>query len=370
MDSGLSVALGGSDLTVVDVLESGTEVLHIVEIDGAAPRIDALPTLPEAGWPVQGQIDWDRRYDLMQQHTGQHILSRAFEEVLGAKTVGFHLAKDYVSIDLEIQAVTPEDLCRVEDLANRVVFDDVPVVVREFGRGELPSDVRARFQIDADKIRVIYIGDFDACPCGGTHATSTGQIGLIKVNETDRAHGGVRVVFRCGGRALADYRQKQDLLDETARVMSQPAHAIPAAAKATVEKLQKLQEEYDQAQEALLEFEIEAQTRPDRIAGVESVVALLAGSSPDRLKYAAKRIAEVSGKLTVCFAPQPRFSAVVASLAPGGPDARAVVSAIAQAWGGRGGGTPQMAQLGSKDPLATDPRAVSDDIKRICREFK
>lgn len=370
LHSGLSVALGGSDLLVSEVVEDGDEAVHLVDLGGSAPRIDALPGMPEGGWPVQGEIDWVRRFDLMQQHTGQHILSRAFEEVMGARTVGFHLAKDYVSIDLDTQGASATDLARVEDIANQVVFQDVPVVVKEYGRRELPQDVRARFQIDADTIRVICVGDFDACPCGGTHATSTGQIGLIKINQTDRAHGGLRVVFRCGGRALLDYREKQDLLDETARILSQPAQAVPAASKALSEKLLRLQEEHDEAQEALLELEIQAQTRPERIAGADSVVVELAGKSPDRLKYAAKRIAEVSGQLTVCFVREPRFSAVVASLAPNGADARAVVSAIAQAWGGRGGGTPQMAQLGSKDPLAADPRAVTDDVKRICREIE
>ncbi len=368
LDSRLSVILGRSDIPVADVVEDAGEVIHLADPKQGGLHIETLPEPTGGGWPVQGQIDWGRRFDLMQQHTGQHILSRAFEEVLGASTVGFHLAKDYVSIDLNAQLVQAVDLVKVEDLANQVVFQDVPVTVTEYGRGELPQDVRARFQIDADRIRVIYVGEFDACPCGGTHVTSSGQVGLIKINQTDRAHGGVRVVFRCGGRALADYRERQDLLDEAARALSQPPQAVPSAAKTLNEKLQQIQEDHAQLQETLLELEIEAETRPERVAGVDSVVVELAGKTPDQLKYAAKKIAESTGKIAVCFAGQPRFSAVVASLAPKGPDARTVVSSIAQAWGGRGGGTSQMAQLGSKDPLAADPRAVADDLKRICRE--
>ena len=369
LDSSLSALLGTSDLTVDAVSFDGDEVVHWIDpgCDRAIPTV--MPEAPEGGWPVQGKVDWARRFDFMQQHTGQHILTRAFEDEVGAKTVGFHLTEEYVSIDLDVVSVTPGEIAKAEDRANQVVFSNVPVIVKEYGRGQLPPEVRARFQIDADTIRVICLGDFDACPCGGTHTSSSGQVGLIKVNQTDRAHGGVRVVFRCGGRALADYREKQDLLDQTARVLSQPAQAVPAAAKALNEKLLELLEEHDRVQETLLELEIEALTRSDSLAGQDCVVVELAGKSPDRLKYAAKRIAEASGKATVCFAGQPRFSAVVVSLAPSGPDARALVSAIAAAWGGRGGGTPQMAQLGSKEPLSADPQIVGEDVKRICREI-
>ena len=366
LDSGLSVLLGTGDLTVSGVSLEAGEVVHWIDLDGCSAVAGALPSAPVGGWPVQGRVDWSRRFDFMQQHTGQHILTRAFEDEVGARTVGFHLTEEYVSIDLDVVSVTAEEIAKAEDRANKVVFSNIPVIVKEYSRGQLPPEVRARFEIDADTIRVICVGDFDACPCGGTHLAASGQVGLIKVNQTDRAHGGVRVVFRCGGRALADYREKQEILDQTARVLSQPVHAVPAAAKAMNEKLLELQVEHDRVQETLLELEIEALTRPDVLAGQECVVVELAGKSPDRLKYAGKKIAEASGKVTVCFAGQPRFSAIVVSLAPGGPDARAVVSEIAAAWGGRGGGTPQIAQLGSKEPLSAAPETVAEDLKRIC----
>jgi Ser-tRNA(Ala) deacylase AlaX len=157
-----------------------------------------LPEVPEGGWAVRGTIDWEHRFDLMQQHTGQHILSRAFEELLDARTVGFHLGKDYVSIDLDIPALSDEARDRVEDRANQVVFQDLPVSGREYPKDQLPGGIRARFNIDAENIRVVSVGEYDACPCGGTHVVSSGQVGLIKVNQVDRAHGGVRVLFRCG----------------------------------------------------------------------------------------------------------------------------------------------------------------------------
>jgi alanyl-tRNA synthetase len=369
MDSGLSAKLGLSDLAVSGVVEEGGEIAHLCESGSLGPGVlGGLPDQHEGGWPVQGVIDWSRRFDFMQQHTGQHILSRAFEEVLEAGTVGFHLARDYVSIDLASPSVSPQDVARVEDRANQVVFEDVPVTGREYIKGELPQDLRSRFAIQSESVRVVYVGDFDTCPCGGTHVTSSGQVGLIKVNQTDRAHGGVRVVFGCGGRALADYRDKQELLDETARLLSQPAQAVPDAARELIGKLQDLQKRLEEAQETLLVLEIEALLKPDTVALEKSIVAVLPGKSPDQLKYAAKQISEKSGKLTVCLSREPRFSAVVASPASG-PDARSVVATIAAAWGGRGGGTRDMAQLGSKEPLGAADETVEDDVKRICRKL-
>jgi len=369
LDEGLSVALGTADLPVVAVSEDRGEIVHWIRLEtpGSVPAPE--PGAPGEAPRVRGRIDWDRRFDFMQQHTGQHILSRAFEQVADARTVGFHLAADYVSIDLDVPSLTAADLAKAEDLANRVVWSNVPVAVKEYGRGELPPEVRARFQIDADTIRVIQVGDFDACPCGGTHVSSTGEVGIIKVNQTDRAHGGVRVVFRCGSRALADYRQRQDILAETARIVSQPVHAVPAAVAAMAAKLQELQEEYDRASERLLEMQIEALVTPENLAGQDSVVVALDSASPDRLKYAARKIAEASGRIAVCISAQPRFSVAAVSLSQEGPDARAVISAISDRWGGRGGGTPQMAQLGSKEPLQADVNTVVEDVKRVCREI-
>lgn len=381
-DSDLSERLGQRELVVAGVEEENGEIIHMLDTEGLclddlrqgsldpdSPCPGGLE-YPEGGYAVRGTIDRKRRSDFMQQHSGQHILSRAFEEVLDARTVGFHLSDDYVSVDLDIGLVSSEDVDRVEDRANEVVFQDVPVFAREYAKDDLPSGVRSRFGVEADRIRVIYIGDFDACPCAGTHLTSSGQVGLIKVNQTDRAHGGVRVVFRCGGRALADYREKQSLLDDAARILSRPVHDVPEAILATLNKFQDVQERLTEAQEALLDFEIEALLRPERAGASESIVACLSGKSPDQLKYVARRVSDRSGRLTVCFQKEPRFSAVVVSRKDAGPDARKVAEAISQVWGGRGGGTREMAQIGSKEPLVADNVVVEDGITRICRELR
>lgn len=359
------VAFGRNDLEIDDVIEEGERILHLIGGEVSAERLPhGLPKAPEGGWPVRGKIDWDYRFDLMQQHTGQHILSRAFEELLDARTVGFHLGKDYVSIDLDMPALSEEQRDRVEDRANQVVFRDLPVTGREYPKDELPGDIRTRLPIGAENIRVVSVGGYGSCPCGGTHVLTTGQVGIIKINQVDRAHGGVRVIFRCGSRALYDYREKERLLGEAAAALSRPLGDVPPAVQSALARLRDLERELEEAGQTVLDFQIESRLRAWSQSGEPVVVEAFDSLGSDRLKYAARKLSESSGKLTVCFSRAPRFSVVVMSPS-GSHDARAVISMIASNWGGRGGGTAGYAQLGSKEPLNIPDEEVIARIRAL-----
>ena len=130
------------------------------------------------------------------------------------------MGDDYVSIDLDAPSIEDSMLMRVEDLTNEIVYKNLPVEVKEYTQSQVPSAIRMRIPTDADSIRVVHIGDFDACACGGTHVKATGEIGIVKINQTDRSHGGVRVIFRCGRRALLDLREKEQILLSTSQMLS------------------------------------------------------------------------------------------------------------------------------------------------------
>jgi alanyl-tRNA synthetase len=361
-------AFGQSDLEVVDVRVVDGGIIHLLSTSmSAAGFPNGIPAVPAGGWKLKGKIDWDFRFDLMQQHTGQHILSRAFEEILDAHTVGFHLGKDYVSIDLDIQSLSAADKERVEERANRIVFAGLPVTAKDYAKGELPAEIRTRLPIDAERVRVISVGDFDACACAGTHVTNSGQVGLIKVNLVDRAHGGVRVIFRCGKRALADYAEKENVLAEVGGLLSVGAAAVPATVSAMVQRGREMEKELEEAKKTILDYEIEGRIRVARDSGEHVLVEVFDSLAPDHLKVAARKLSESSGKLTVCFSREPRFSAVIAS-PEGGADARVILSRIAARWGGRGGGTPGLAQLGSKEPLTVPDADAIAGIKEACME--
>ncbi|HEX8909249.1 MAG TPA: alanyl-tRNA editing protein, partial [Anaeromyxobacteraceae bacterium] len=186
-------ALGGA--RVVDVQEVEGEILHALE--GAPPR-----------GRVAAEIDWPRRFDHMQQHHGQHLLSAAFEQGLGARTVSFHLGAETCTIDLDLSPdrLRPAALAGVERAANDLVWRDLPVTVAERSPEEL-----ARLQLRKEPTkgsRVVTVGDgIDHSPCGGTHPRRTGEVGAIAVLGAERWGGGARVEFACGGRVPALLRR-------------------------------------------------------------------------------------------------------------------------------------------------------------------
>ncbi len=188
---------------VLDVIEDGNRIMHLMERD-------------IEGENIKGQIDWARRFDHMQQHTGQHILSQAFIRILQAETIGFHLGEEVSNIDLNIREVKEEDLWKTEDLANNIIQKNLPVNII-FADEEKAKKYLLRKETDRkEEIRIIEIEDFDASACGGTHLKFTGEAGLIKIRKHEKVGSKIRVEFFCGERALLDYRWKNSLINELA----------------------------------------------------------------------------------------------------------------------------------------------------------
>jgi|GEM_PF-15010 len=191
---------------VVDVFEREGTIVHRVR--GGA-----------VSGEVEGWVDWQRRLDHRQQHTGQHILSRAFLEVDEAMTVGFHLGEDTCTIDLDREPDAAA-VAQAERLANDVVISDQPIVDTWYETiSQVPDGLRKDPDMEGP-IRILSIGTFDATPCGGTHCLRSGQVGSIKVLGTERRRGGLRIEFVCGYRALEDYGRRHRALSNTARLLS------------------------------------------------------------------------------------------------------------------------------------------------------
>src|SRR6266545_2938187 len=186
---------------------SGAKVLDVVDTDDG--RILHVVDRAPDGARVNGQIDWVRRFDHMQQHTGQHVLSAAFDRLLNARTESFHLGVEYSTIDLARELPAAE-IARAEEEANRVVWEDRPVAIRFAGPDEIAKLPLRKEPKREGILRLIDVQDFDLSACGGTHVARTGAIGLIAVAATERLRGGSRVTFLCGGRALAGYRSLRE----------------------------------------------------------------------------------------------------------------------------------------------------------------
>ena len=161
-------------IPVLDVIDEGEDVAHLVAVQ------------PE-GEAVEGRLDWDRRFDHMQQHTGQHILSAAFERIGGYKTASFHLGTESSSIDLDSDRVGTRQIEQSEDLANSVVFEDRPVQISFRPAAETQQlELRKPTAREGD-IRLVDIEGFDLSACGGTHVSRTGSVGIVCIRKVERA---------------------------------------------------------------------------------------------------------------------------------------------------------------------------------------
>lgn len=195
-------------IEVLDVYEDGEEIIHVIKGELKSNRVHMA-------------IHWDRRLDLMQQHTGQHLLSSSFYRLFNATTVGFHMGDEYITIDITKPFLTEEEASQVEFLANKVVQSNFRVKSYFVGHHQLSKiPLRKDTSIEDENIRIIEIDNIDYSACCGTHVLSTGEIGLIKIRKWEKYKGNIRVEFVCGTRALKDYSWKNLYIKEMGKLLS------------------------------------------------------------------------------------------------------------------------------------------------------
>jgi alanyl-tRNA synthetase len=337
-----------------------------VEEDDAGEIVHTLDRAIEPG-PVRGEIDWDRRFDHMQQHTGQHVLSAAFDRVCGAPTVSFHLGAERSTIDLSREP-RPDEIAAAEREANRVVWEDRQVSIRFAAADEAASMALRKQSRREGELRLIDVDGFDLSACGGTHVLRTGAIGIIAVSGWERFKGGLRVEFVCGGRALTVFRSLRDIVSTAARALT----VHPAELPASIERLQSDSKEHGRTlkrlQERLAAHEADVLARSAQPIGDRRVVvASLEGWDASGLKALASTIAARPGHAAVLIAPTTSGSPlVVARAADVALDAAALLRAVVARFGGKGGGKADLAQGGgvtaSRDALA---EMVGQELAKI-----
>jgi alanyl-tRNA synthetase len=340
-----------------------TAVVDVADVEGDVVHILALPL--GAGAVVHGEIDWTRRFDHMQQHTGQHVLSAALVHVCQAPTVSFHLGSDTSTIDLGA-VVSPTDVERAVDEANRIVWEDRAVTVRFASEDEAKALPLRKESARQGELRLVELPEFDLSACGGTHVARTGAIGLIAVTATEKFKGGLRLTFVCGGRALRLMRQLRDAVAGSVRVLSVLPQELPVAVEKQQADAKALRKTISGLQAALAVHEADrllavshAGDDGRRViteiyedwdaAGLKTIASSLIARDP-------VAVALVTGGATV---------AVVVACAPSlGLDAGAVVRQLTARFGGRGGGRPDLAQAGGltghPGEIAAAARALLD----------
>ncbi|MGH9382711.1 MAG: alanyl-tRNA editing protein [Vicinamibacterales bacterium] len=316
--------------------------------DGEVAHVASAPLQP--GTVVQGVIDWPRRFDHMQQHTGQHVLSAAFDRLHAARTESFHLGAEAATIDLD-REVSPYDIARAEDEANRVVWEDRPVAIRFVTPEEAASLPLRKEPGRTGRLRLIEVEHFDLSACGGTHVSRTGAIGVIAVSGWEKFRGGTRVEFLCGDRALRRFRAWRDALSATQRHLSVAPNEMASAVERLQAESKALQRTIKGLQEKLAVHEASALLAKGTLAGGRLVIAeAVEGWDAQALKTMAVVAASEQPTAAIALFTTSRPALVViARGSAAGLDASSVLKALVSQFGGKGGGKADLAQGGGLD---------------------
>lgn len=294
---------------------NGVSVLNVEEVDGEIRHFvsKSLSSVDQ----VEGIVNWERRFDHMQQHAGQHILSAAFVELFDFPTVSFHLGKEIVSIDLDTQEVSLEQLETVEILSNEIILENRAIETKWITEAALEQYPLRKQLAVTDEIRLVVIPAYDYNGCGGTHPSTTGQVSALKVLSTEKHRGKTRVYFVCGKRILKQLHRKTGILAEASRLLSAPEESISVTIQKLLETNHSLEKSLEETQEALLVFEAKALLSQQEhgiikanfvgrtvqqlqklarllVADVDDIIVLLVAENENRLQFVAARGASVN----------------------------------------------------------------------------
>ncbi len=371
-----AVEIGGQTLRICEVAEDEAgSIFHYigpaakVEAEGAprsaAPQSGSAnvgqaetmgPAGLESGATARGMVDADRRRDHMQQHSGQHILSAAFERLFRMPTVSFHMGDESCTIDLQTDTLTDDQVRAVEREANRIVLDDRAVEIRSasveqaraLGVRKIPDHVEG-------ELRLIDVKDYDLNACGGTHVRRTGQVGAILLRKHEKVKQGFRVEFVCGERAIITARRDFETLTAAAALYATQIWEVPNLvsksldeAKASGKERKKLLEEIASLLAGTMladasdkgGFKLITRVFDDRdLAFIKLLAQKITASSPAVVLFGATSPSS-AGQPGIVFAQTPGL----------GNDMGALMKEALVTLGGRGGGNRDMAQGGAAAP--------------------
>jgi len=305
---------------------------------------------------VHGEIDWPRRLDHMQQHTGQHLLSAAFIELFNLPTVSFHLGKEISTIDLQAPTVVARHLEEAERRVNEIIFEDRVVAV-QFGTAEELEEAGIRKKVEREGVlRAIEVAGFDRQPCGGTHLERTGQAGLLLIRKLERRRDLWRVEFVCGYRALLAARGDFATLGQAASILSCGLPDVPAVLAKMIEEKRGLHSAAKRLEERLAEHEARALLGvglAQNSAGERIVMRVLEEATPGYLGLIAEKVVSEAG-IVALLASRTTGHVVFAQSKGFSNDMGALLRETLKEFGGKGGGAKDFAQGSIPDPAKVE----------------
>lgn len=336
---------------------AGARVLDVIDEEKQIAHITAEPA---AGTTVECRVDWDRRFDHMQQHTGQHLLSAVLLDLYGFDTVGFHLGAESSTIDISATGLDPAQVLAVETSVNQRVFENRPVAVTLEAEAEAQG-LRRRPSDRHGVLRIVSIEGLDRSPCGGTHVRSTAEIGPVAIRKLDKSRGNVRIEFLCGQRAVRRARADFAGLARIARVYSAPLDESPALVEAQRDALLAAQKAYRRVAAELARYrgqDLYRATAPGTDGVRHSLRRQAAGVLDDELRALAQGFTSQPKAVFVAASDSPP-AALLAVSEDAGVHAGNVLKAAVAKYGGRGGGNALLAQ-GSVGSVELLERLLAD----------
>lgn len=311
-------------IEVLDVRERGEEVYHQVS---SFPENDR----------VQCQLNWDRRLDHMQQHCGEHILSGVIFKLYGGVNKGFHMGKDMVTIDIDLKEMTPDMILKIEKDSNDVIYRNAPITTEVVHNQEEAEKypLRKKMTVSSD-IRIVQVDDADCVACCGTHPSLAGEVGLIKIYKAEKNKGMTRLHFKCGGRAMLDYRERHDVLTKIMQLYSADLTSI-------YNKIEKEREKAATSRESLRQIKMSINDTwvSSHIKSTKNIIEIFEDKDMDDMKYLVKKMTDSEFKETLCLGNKLDYGVILVSSTS---NCGQIFKDHIKNFNGRGGGSPQMAQ--------------------------
>lgn len=328
---------------------AGHEVrdVYVDEVGDVAHRIEGFI---QAGTGVSCQIDWDRRFDHMQQHAGEHILAGCLYKMYDGYTIGLHLGHADSSIDVQLPSgkthLSEEEIRALEAAVNGHITSDEEIRCYFPGDGDIDSIPLRKAPTVREHIRVVQIGDWEYCACGGTHPSSTGQIGIFKITDARPSKGKVHITFVCGSRALRDYQRHMDTIKQLSFILSADLDKLPAAAEELVAKLKASHYELNKLKtDMALETVKQLAAAAPSDAAVKVVRFVFDEMPPEGLKRAAEFICSLPGHVALLGSrTEDRVTLLFSRHRDVKADMGGILKSLLSKYSGKGGGSSDFAR--------------------------
>ncbi|HQI16852.1 MAG TPA: DHHA1 domain-containing protein [Bacillota bacterium] len=323
-----------NDEKVSEVIEKDGKLLHIVDNKLLSAE-------------VKGSVNWARRFDFMQQHTGQHILSACFEKLLNGSTDSFHMGKDIVSIEINIDSFSIDDAERIENMANDIIYYNLPVIIRVVNGEELNSLPLRKMPKVTENIRIVEVKEIDYSPCGGTHVRTTGEVGMIKIKSWEKCKGGIRFTFVCGNRALKDYGMYNSIIRTLCEKLSVRDSEIIEAIDKLLLDLRNTEKQLSASTQELMRVEAENIIREcPVVSGIRLISKVFDNRSINDVKLLAQYLTKAPGTVALLACKNENAQVIFSRSEDVNMDMNTLFKAVLPIIDGKGGGNSKTAQGG------------------------